>query len=72
MLYWNSTLVGKLLNLRSTAFLPVLDVWVVANTERTTLRKVSTYGEKYYSEEALTVKMMVRTLSSNPDVLTAS
>jgi hypothetical protein len=30
---WNDALLGKLFNICGTVFFPVLDIWVVANTE---------------------------------------
>ena len=64
---------SELLDLRCAVLFPVLDVRVVADPEGTTLVEniVSKRSECDF-RMTLTVKMMVRTLSSKPDVLTAS
>lgn len=67
----DDTLPGELLNLLSAVLLPVLDVRVVADSERTALFHISMAHYKPFPE-GHTVKMMVRTLSSKPEVRTAS
>lgn len=69
----NDTLGGQLLDILGTVFFPVLNVGVLADTERTTLDQVSDKLQKsIVNKECLTVKIMVRIVSSKLAVRTAS
>lgn len=73
MLDRNDTLGGQLLDIRGAVFFPVLNVGVLADTERTTLDQVSDESQKStVIKECLTVKIMVRIVSSKLAVRTAS
>lgn len=83
MLHGNNALAGQIFDFLSAVFFPVLDIRVGADTEWATLEdylcqrrfpEQRKLGSEKWEENGvhLTVKMIVRTLSSNPDVRTAS